>query len=696
MRRNGRRGARLLVCVVLALCALASSASAAVPRSVSTADVKRYWTGSLSATRSLHDETVNFSITATESLAGHVRTPEGLDSGAAVLEVNAAASNVTATHLDTTTGPCGGQHVTSSNRTVSFPPNQSIGVWIGHPRDPGTGVPGPISLTTPNFANEDVKIRVALTPPPCDRPPSVLDDTMAPPWMNTCSGTGPNQWMPLPAPTLMPDRKTLHIQGTQTVSCLSPGQTGEESLTVQLDVFGTLDPPVEYRLTTAVGFVGSGRGTITGGGIGCGVGAALCSQAYVKGATVVLAALPSATSRFERWEGCDVVVGQQCRVVMSRARSVRAWFSYDFVGQAAEPVTDLFDAKRKAEIAQNGADDALDGAVGCGLTALTLGGAAAGAPVIATGAGASAALTDVGLKVVEESLGNCATGTLGTMYNGLLLKIDPPDPNWQRAAFAERMTRAKVRGCKLRRGCTKILAARRRLVDAATRVTELQEALAVAANRFGNASGKADKRGRLLHRATMRATSGMLADALALRDRRGRELVKQLRAAGVRSMAIPQRATTAALKQRAKGTPRSAIARLLRKRLVTSAAEVHAAIAAQAAAVRPARIDLLAQLRATTKTAAMRGTAAALTTGDLAVLLDAFHADLRSKTAVRVRHERLMDAVLSCNSASAAQLRALAKDVEKKTGLGGEPGRQVAYVARKLAAKGKPKGPACG
>lgn len=154
MRRCGLRGARLLVCVFLALCALASSASAAVPRSVSTADVKRYWNGSLSATRSMHDETVNSTATSTESLAGHVRTPQGLDSAEAVLDVNSVASNLTETHLDTTTGLCNGQRITSSSRTMSFSPNQSVGVWIGHPRDPGTGVPGPMSLTVPNFANE--------------------------------------------------------------------------------------------------------------------------------------------------------------------------------------------------------------------------------------------------------------------------------------------------------------------------------------------------------------------------------------------------------------------------------------------------------------------------------------------------------------------------------------------------------------
>ena len=499
--------------------------------------------------------------------------------------------------------------------------------------------------------------------------------------------------MPLPEPTLLPDGKTLRIQGTKTVGCAYPSVPESDSMTVTIDVLGTLDPPVEYRLTAAAAAFGGGRGSITGGLINCGAGKTACSQVFAKGATVVLAALPSTTSKFMRWEGCDVAVGQQCRVAMTRARSVRAWFGYDFVGQAPEPSFDLFDAGRKAEIAQNGADDAADGAVGCALTAAAFA-TVEFAPVVVE-AGGSAGAT-IGKQIVEETFGNCVTGTLGTMANGLLLEIDPPDPNWRKAAYAERMARAKVRGCKLRRGCTKIQTARRRLVDASTRVAELQEALAVAANRYGNASGKADKRGRLLHRATMRATSGMLADALALRARRGRELAKQLRAAGVTSMAIPKKVAAAALQKRGATTPKSAIRRLLRKRLVTSAAAVQTAIKARAALVKPVRIDVLAQLRQPSKTAAMRRSAGALTIADLAILLDAFHADLRSKAAVRARHETLMNAVLACNSSSAAQLRALAKDVSAKTGLGGEPGRQVAYVARKLAAKGKPSGPACG
>ena len=678
--------------------ALAAPAHAVVPRLIETNDVKRYWTGSLQSTRTIHAEGPDgFVKDVTEALSGHVRTFEGSESGAAALEVADARVEFTQTSLDTSGGPCTLQHTTEHRVTVagSVLPNQQVGVWIGRPRDPLTNIPsGQTVLSIPNISNQDVRFRTAVEPP-CEAAPFSYDDALSPPWSGICSGTDPWHWFPLPAPTLLPDGKTLRIQGTKTVNCAYPSVPESDSMTVTIDVLGTLDPPVEYRLTAAAAAFGGGRGSITGGlgSIDCGVSKPACSQVFAKGATVVLAAIPSATSKLMRWEGCDVAVGQQCRVTMTRARSVRALFGYDFVGQMPEPSDDLFDGARKAEIAQNGADDAAKGAVGCALTAAALATVEFAPAVVEAGGSAGAT---IGKQIVEETFGNCATGAVGTVSNLLLLSIDPPDPNWQKAAYAERMARAKVRGCKLRKGCAGVQRARRRLVDASTRVAELQEALAVAANRFGNASGKHDKRGRMLHRATMRATSGMLADALALRARRGRELAKQLRAAGVKSIAIPKKVAAAALPKRVAKTPKSVIARLLRKRLVTSAAAVHAAIRAQVATLKPARIDVLRQLRQPSKTAAMRRTAGALTIADLAILLDAFHADLRSKPAVRARHEKLMDAVLACNSSSAAQLRALAKDVAAKTGLGGEPGRQVAYVARKLAAKGKPSGPACG
>ena len=88
--------------------------------------------------------------------------------------------------------------------------------------------------------------------------------------------------------------------------------------------------------------------------------------------------------------------------------------------------------------------------------------------------------------------------------------------------------------------------------------------------------------------------------------------------------------------------------------------------------------------------------AAALTVDDLSVLLDAFHADLGVAQAVRRRHATTLSGALRCDAGSPAALRALATDVEAKTGIGGEPGRQLAFVARTLAGKGLKPGPACG
>lgn len=696
MRRSPWARARLALAVSALLLLATPTAGAVVPR-IDTADVLRYWTGSLTATRTVHAEGPgDFVKDATERFVGQVRTIEGAASGQAVLQVTDAGIEFTQTNLETS-GTCAGQVLTSHRATVagSLLPNQQVGVWIGRPRDPLSGIPtGATILSVPDGTNLDAHYQTK-SDPFCDQPGSTFADSLGPPWVGICSGTDPNHWMPLPAPVLLADQKTLQIKGTRTVNCAYPGVDETDTMQVVIDVLGTLDPPVEYPLTAKLGAIGSGKGTIVGGTIKCGVGGVVCSQLYQKGATAVLAALPSTTSRLSRWEGCDVVVGQQCRVAMTRARSVRAWFIYDFAGQAAEPSIDLFDAARKAEIAQNGADGAHDGAIGCGLSAAALAGLAVTGPVVVVGAEAGSLVDQIGGQLIEETLGNCLQGTLDTITNGVLLEIDPPDPNWRKAAFAERITRATVRGCKLPRNCKKVLAARRRLVDASTRVTELQEALAVAANRFGNASGAADKRGRLLHRASMRALSGMLADATTLRDRRGRELAKQLRAGRVRSIVIPKAAAVKALGRRARGTPKAAVNRLLRKRLVVSAAAVHTAIGTQIAGVTPQRVDLLAELRSRTATGAMRRTAGALTVADLALLLDTFHADRRTKTAVRLRHEALMAKVLTCTAAAPTHLRALAKDVAAKTGIGGEPGRLLAYVARKLAAKGRPTGPAC-
>ena len=99
---------------------------------------------------------------------------------------------------------------------MSVAPNQSVGVWIGRPRDPLAGnATAATILTRPNVANQNIFTRVALDAP-CDEADSVFDSTTAAPWIGSCSGIDPYQWMPLPAPTLLPDGTTLRVQGSRT------------------------------------------------------------------------------------------------------------------------------------------------------------------------------------------------------------------------------------------------------------------------------------------------------------------------------------------------------------------------------------------------------------------------------------------------------------------------------------------------
>ena len=174
--------------------------------------------------------------------------------------------------------------------------------------------------------------------------------------------------------------------------------------------------------------------------------------------------------------------------------------------------------------------------------------------IVAGTAGAATrfnALSGAGVRGNRSA--SCATGLAGTIYNGLLLKIDPPDPQWRKVALAERFPRAAVTPCRPRGArCAAVDRARRDLLDANARLLELQEALAVAANRYGNAVNAKDLPTQALQQATMRATSRLLADATARRNLRARVLVQRLRGLGVRSATMPK-AAAAALRARAAG-----------------------------------------------------------------------------------------------------------------------------------------------
>lgn len=286
-------------------------------------------------------------------------------------------------------------------------------------------------------------------------------------------------------------------------------------------------------------------------------------------------------------------------------------------------------------------------------------------------------------SLLEKTVGDCGRGVISTSSNGVLLTIDPPDPAWRRVALPERMPRPSLATCRLSKGCPAIVAAQRALIERQVRVAELQEALAVASNRFGNAVSAKDNAAQVLHMITMQATSGELAEADAHRSTAGKALVVALKRAGLRSAVIPRARVALALKAGAagKGIPAAAVTRLLRKKLIVSRADAVAAVRADARASRPAAYDVLAALTAAPRTSQMNAAARSLTLADLVLLVRALHRDLRTPTAVRQRQELQLEGALRCDAQSGTALRSIAADVSSAGGLRGEPGALIAWTA---------------
>jgi hypothetical protein len=298
---------------------------------------------------------------------------------------------------------------------------------------------------------------------------------------------------PMPARTDLGDGR-IAFAGTVSMPCTytSVGATSDV-LTITYDLIGTppsAAPPIEVDSRLDVQVHGTQYGSIVGAGgaLSCGMGGSACSATLAGGSVTRLAVQLAPAGMFHFWVGCDQVSGYSCIVSMTTPRVVHAYFGYDFMGQWEPPPDGLFSIDRKAEIAGNGAAAARNGAIGCGLTAGVIAGGWAGGAFAAGGATVATRSTAFLEKVLEETIGHCAEGIAGTIYNGLLLKIDPPDPDWRTLALAERYPSAKLAPCKLARGCPAVTRARAQLVAAGRRVMELQEALAVASNRYGNAA----------------------------------------------------------------------------------------------------------------------------------------------------------------------------------------------------------------
>ena len=93
--------------------------------------------------------------------------------------------------------------------------------------------------------------------------------------------------------------------------------------TVTANFSGGTTAPTTYPLSASV----AGNGTVTGGGLNCGVGGSTCSANVNAGTTVTLTATPASGETFQSWGGACSGSSKTCSVTMSAAKSVSATFS---------------------------------------------------------------------------------------------------------------------------------------------------------------------------------------------------------------------------------------------------------------------------------------------------------------------------------------------------------------------------------
>jgi hypothetical protein len=88
-------------------------------------------------------------------------------------------------------------------------------------------------------------------------------------------------------------------------------------------VYQPTKPPPPSR-TLKVALVGSGSGTVKGGGIDC---PGTCSHSYTSGTKVTLTAAPASGSSFTSWSGAGCSGRSTCTVTMNSAETVTATFT---------------------------------------------------------------------------------------------------------------------------------------------------------------------------------------------------------------------------------------------------------------------------------------------------------------------------------------------------------------------------------
>ena len=260
---------------------------------------------------------------------------------------------------------------------------------------------------------------------------------------------------------------------------------------------------------------------------------------------------------------------------MTGPRTVNAYFGTD--PEILDPT--LLDPDQKIFLAEQGAEAATQGAVGC----------AVGAVIIGTGGTAAAAeVALLGSTAASQVFTDCVKGALLTGALGMLLKVDPPDPDFRAVGYPEAMPGAKSKRCRLRRGCKELTRAARRMASTGRQSASLIEAAAVAGNRYGNAVTAGDARVQHVQRAAFTVLLDLAADLDEQRAAHSRKLAKVVRKLGLRKLRVrvPKRVKV----------PAAALDRLVRKRLATDRADAKRLVRG----VKPGRkrVDLLKTLRA--------------------------------------------------------------------------------------------------
>ena len=403
-----------------------------------------------------------------------------------------------------------------------------------------------------------------------------------------------------------------------------------------------------------------GNGSLKAGGARCRGGDLSCSITVERGTTVRVVAEADTGSLTHGLYGCDQNLGLACNVRMTGPRTVNAYFGTD--PEILDPT--LLDPDQKIFLAEQGAEAATQGAVGCVV----------GAVIIGTGGTAAAAeVALLGSTAASQVFTDCVKGALLTGALGMLLKVDPTDPDFRAVGYPEAIPGAKGKRCRLRRGCKELTRAARRMASTGRRSASLVEAAAVAGNRYGNAVTARDARVQHVQRAAFTILLNLAADLDEQRAAESRKFAKVVRKLGLRKLLVrvPKRVKV----------PAAALDRLVRKRLATDRADAKRLVRG----VKPGRkrVDLLKTLRAAARTSAAHGALAELPAVDLPLLVLAI-ADQEGARSAGL--DAGLQALASCDEGAATAARDALKSLAAKPAL--IAGRALDELARRAAQPG--------